>query len=61
MGCTSFKLLQKIPVSNFEWIKYTLQFNEDFIKSYKEESDKDIFSKYSEKVLELYNNLLFLL
>ena len=48
-------------MSNFEWIKYTLQFNEDFIKSYKEESDKDIFSKYSEKVLELYNNLLFLL
>ena len=23
---------QKLPVNNFEWIKYTFQFNEDFIK-----------------------------
>ena len=25
-------MLQKIPVNNFEWIKDTSQFNEDFIK-----------------------------
>ena len=26
------KMLQKLPVDNFEWIKDTSQFNEDFIK-----------------------------
>ena len=26
------KMLQKVPVDNFEWIKDTSQFNEDFIK-----------------------------
>ena len=31
---------QKLPVNNFEWIKDTSQFNEDFIKSYTEESDE---------------------
>ena len=30
---------QKFPVSNFEWIKDILQFNEDFLKSYNEESE----------------------
>ena len=38
---------QKLPVNNFEWIKDTSQFNEDFIKNYNEESDdikKDIKS-----------------
>ena len=32
-------MLQKLPVSNFEWIEDILQFNEDFIKSYNEESE----------------------
>ena len=27
----------------FEWIKDTSQFNEDFIKNYREESDKGYF------------------
>ena len=31
---------QKFPVSNFEWIKDTSQFNENFIKDYNEESDE---------------------
>ena len=31
---------QKLLVSNFEWIEDTSQFNEDFIKSYNEESDE---------------------
>ena len=26
------KMLQKLPVNNFEMVKYTPQFNEDFIK-----------------------------
>ena len=30
---------QKLPVSNFEWIEDILQFNEDFIKIYNEESE----------------------
>ena len=30
---------QKLPVNNFEWIKHTSEFNEDFIKNCNEESD----------------------
>ena len=55
---------QKLPVNNFEWIKNTSQFNEDFMKNYNEESDKAYFLKvdiqYPEKVHELHNDLLFL-
>ena len=31
---------QKLPVYNFECIKNTSQFNEDFMKKYNEESNK---------------------
>ena len=31
---------QKFPINNFEWIKVTSQFNIDFIKNYRDESDK---------------------
>ena len=34
---------QKLPVKNFEWIKDTFQFNEDFVKSYHEEIDEGYF------------------
>ena len=34
---------QKLPVNNFEWIKYTSQFNEDFIKTYNEGTDEGYF------------------
>ena len=34
---------QKFPVNNFEWIKYTPQLNDDFIKNYNEESDEGYF------------------
>ena len=30
---------QKHSVNNFEWIKITSQFNEEFIKNYNEEID----------------------
>ena len=30
---------RKVPANNFEWIDDNFQFNEDFIKSYNEESD----------------------
>ena len=29
-----WEIRRKLPVSNFEWIKDTSQFNEDFIKNY---------------------------
>ena len=51
-------MLQKLPVNNFEWIKDTSQFNEDFIKNYNEESDKEYF-QYLQKLHELHNDLLF--
>ena len=34
---------QKIPVNIFEWVKNISQYNEDFIKNYKEESDEGHF------------------
>ena len=55
---------QKLPVNNFEWIKDTSQFNEDFIKIYNEESDEGYFLEvdvqYLEKLHELLNDLPFL-
>ena len=34
---------QKLPLNNFEWIKDTSQFNEDFIENYNEEGDEGYF------------------
>ena len=55
---------QKHPVNIFEWIKYTSQFNEDFIKGYNEESDEGYFPEvdvqYPKKLQELHNDLSFL-
>ena len=55
---------QKLPANNFEWIKDISQFNEDFIKNYNEESDKEYFLEvdvqYLEKLHELHNDLPFL-
>ena len=39
----SVAMSQKLPVNKFEWIEDTSQFNEDFIKSYNEESDEGNF------------------
>ena len=56
--------MQKLPVNNFQRIKDTSGFNKDFIKKYKEESDKGYFLEfdvqYLEKLHELHNDLLFL-
>ena len=58
-------MLQKLLVNNFEWIEYTSQFNEGFIKSYNEESDEGYFLEvdvqYPSKLHELPNDLPFLL
>ena len=43
---------QKIPVNNFEWIKDTSQFNEDFVKSYNDESDEGYFFEVDVQYLE---------
>ena len=55
---------QKLPVNNFEWIKDTSQFNEDFMKNYNEESDEGYFLEvdvqYLENIHELHNDLPFL-
>ena len=55
---------QILPVNNFEWIKNSFQFNEDFIKNYNEEDDKGYFIEadvqHLEKLHELHNDLTFL-
>ena len=55
---------KKLPVNNFEWIKDTSQFNQDFIKNYNEESGEGYFlevdAQYPEKLHELHNDLSFL-
>ena len=55
---------QKLPANNFEQIKGTSQFNEDFIKkNYSKESDEghflEIDVQYPDKLHELYNDLHF--
>ena len=49
---------QKLPLNKFEWIEDTSQFNEDFIKSDNEESNKGYFLEvdvqYYEKLHELH-------
>ena len=51
-------MLQRLPVNNFEWIKDTSQFNEDFIKNCNEENDAGYFLKFD--VQYLHNDLPFL-
>ena len=52
---------KKHPVNNFEWIKDTSQFNEDFIKKYNEESYGGYFlevdAQYLKKLHEFHNFL----
>ena len=56
---------QNLPVNNFERIKNTSQFNEDFIKKYNEESHEGYSfyadGKYPQILHELHHDLLFLL
>ena len=57
-------MVQKLPVNSFEWIEDTSQFNEDFIKNYKEESDNGYFLEvdvqYLGKLQSLNNDWSFL-
>ena len=45
MGCKLYgsTMLQKLPVSKFELIKNTFEFNEDFIKNFNEIGDEGYF------------------
>ena len=60
----SYDYTQKLIVNNFDWLKDTSQFNEDFIKNYNEESDKGYFLEvdvqYLGKLHKLHNDLPFL-
>ena len=55
---------QKLSVNNFKWVKETSHFNEDFIKSYNDDSDEGYFLEvdiqYPEKLHNLHNDLTFL-
>ena len=58
-------MLQKLPVNNFDLIKETSQFNEDFIKNYTEENDDRYFLEvdvqYLKKLHQFHNDLSFLI
>ena len=45
-------------VNNFVWMEDFSQFNEDFIKSYNEESDQNIFSNLMFNILNNYMKLI---
>ena len=56
---------QKLPVNNFECIKDTSQFNENFIKDYNEKIDEEYFLevdlKYPQNLHDLHNDLPLLI
>ena len=56
----SWTTLQKLTVNNFKWIEDNSQFNEGFIKSYKEESYKGYFLEVDVQYCEKLNELLMI-
>ena len=60
----AWEVSQKLLVDGFKWNEETSQFNEDFRKSYNEESDEGYFLQadvqYPENLHNLCNNLRFL-
>ena len=52
---------QKSPVNNFEWIEDACQFNEQFVKTYNEQSDEwyfiEVDVQYPEILPEFHNGL----
>ena len=47
-----WSMSQKLPVNNFDWIKVTSQFHEDFIKNYNEDTDERYFLEVDVQYLE---------
>ena len=60
----SSTMSQKLPVNGFQWVEDLFGFNEDFIKSYNEKSNKEYFLEfdiqYPEKSHEPSNELTLL-
>ena len=56
---------QKLPVNNFTWIEDILKINEEFIKNYNENSNKEyileVDVKYPKKLHDSHSDLPFLL
>ena len=50
-GCA---MSQNLPLNNFEWIKDTSQYNEDFLKTIMKKVMKDILSKLMFNILKSY-------
>ena len=55
---------QKLPVNGFKWMENVSKFDEEFIKSYDEDSDKEyileVNVEYLKKFLNLHNDVPFL-
>ena len=55
---------QKLPKNNFKWVEDTSRINEEFIKSYNENSNKgyilEVDVKYPKKLHDLHSDLPFL-
>ena len=49
---------QKLILNDFKWVEYILKFNENFIKSYDDESDEGCFYEVDVQYPENLNNLL---
>ena len=57
-------IIQKLPVNGFKWVENSSKFNEKFIKSYNEYSDKGYFLEvdveYVKSLFNFHKNLSFL-
>ena len=55
---------QKLPVNGFKWVEDISEFNEDFVKSYNDDSEKGYFLEidvqYPKKLHDLHSDLPFL-
>ena len=51
-------MLQKLILNDFKWVEYILKFNENFIKSYDDESNEGYFYEVDVQYPENLNNLL---
>ena len=49
---------QKLILNDFKWVEYILKFNENFIKSYDDESNEGYFYEADVQYPENLNNLL---
>ena len=61
MRCKYFygwTMSQKLILNDFKWVEYILKFNENFIKSYDDESDEGCFYEVDVQYPENLNNLL---